>query len=312
MVEQKTIVVTGVHGFVGGHLARELHEQGYKVHGIGREETAADSVSEFLGTYSQCDFLDVRSTEALVFDDATAIIHLAGLASPADSFKYPERYKNDNRTMTDNLLKAAAGQSFEGRVVAISTGAVYDPNQPMPLNESSATTQGSPYSIGKLAAEAVALEHKSAGMDVVVARPFNHTGPGQAKGFLVSDLYDQVKLAEAEGTTSISVGNLATRRDYTDVRDIVRAYILLATAPSLHYPIYNIASGNSYSGYDILDKLKDSIGYKDVKAIVDPSRVRPTDAEEIVGDASRIRNELDWKPSIPLSQTIDDFIVSKR
>lgn len=310
MSKEKKIIVTGIHGFVGGHLARHLQSQGYAVHGIGRETSANETIEPLIDAYSQADLLDAGSLQTVPMRGALAIIHLAGLASVADSFTYPDAYKADNRTMTDNLLNAAHEQGFTGRTVVISTGALYDATQPMPLSEASATAELSPYSIGKLAAEATAIEHRDAGMDVVIVRPFNHIGPGQSGGFLLSDLYAQISAGASGGKAKVSVGNLASKRDYTDVRDIVKAYELLAVADRLDHEIYNVSSGNSYSGQQILDTLAREMDVE-VQAVVDASKIRPTDPAEIIGDSSRIKNELGWSPSIPLSQTIADFVSSK-
>jgi len=308
---KQEIVITGVNGFVGEHLARHLQSEGYIVHGIGREAIPRDAIAKLLDKYSQGNLMDKASVGGIDLSKASSIIHLAGLASVTDSFKFPEQYKADNSTMTNNLLLSALEQSFSGRAVIVSTGAVYDSNQPMPLNESSQKTQGSPYSIGKIAAEEIAKQYKDKGLNVVIARPFNHIGPGQAPGFLVSDLYEQILANNSNGAAIISVGNLNSRRDFTDVRDIVKAYELLATAPSLQYDTYNISSGNSYSGYDILNQLAGAMNVT-VDAQVDPSRVRPTDAAEIIGDSSRIHEELHWTPLITLGQTIQDFVTSKK
>ena len=310
MADKKEIIITGVNGFVGGHLTDHLHDLGYLVHGVGREELAHDGIKNKLDTYIKADLLDEASVKTLFLKETFAIIHLAGLASVADSFKHPTSYMTGNGLMTNNLLSTALEQGFKGRVVVISTGAIYDAQQPMPLSENSKTSQSSPYAVGKLFAEGVSIYHKHLGMDVVIVRPFNHIGPGQAEGFLLPDLYQQIVTATHDGQSSISTGNLTTRRDYTDVRDIVKAYTMLATADSLKYDIYNVSSGKSFSGEEILDELKRAAN-SNVEAIVDQARVRPTDATEIVGDASRIKDELGWQPTIPISKTIADFVASK-
>ncbi len=307
---RKEVIITGVNGFVGGHLAQLLHDKGYTVRGIGREPKENENITGLLDAYSSADLLDAASLASLNMGSASAIIHLAGLASVADSFKYPDKYKVDNRTMADNLLTSAKVQGFTGRAVIISTGAVYDATQPMPLSEQSLTSGNSPYSIGKLATETVTLSHKHSGMDIVIARPFNHIGPGQGSGFLLSDLYEQIVSAKQSGATTIGIGNLSSRRDYTDVRDIVVAYELLANSPRLDHDIYNIASGNSYSSQEVLDMLQGAM-HTHLQPIIDQSKFRPTDAAEIIGDANRIKNELGWVPSIPLSKTIADYVSSK-
>jgi len=309
---KKEIVVTGVNGFVGEHLARYLQASNYSVTGIGREAEPSENVSSYLDIYQQADLLNKEQVNKLLFKQAAAIIHLAGLASVAESFDKPELYKTGNAEMTGNLLDTAIEQGFTGRVVAVSTGALYSPNQPMPLNENSNTVEGSPYAIGKIRAEEVIKQHRENGLDVVIARPFNHIGPGQTNGFLVPDLYDQLIAANQAGSSSIMVGNLATKRDYTDVRDIVKAYTALATADSLTHDTYNIASGASLSGFEILEYLQKAMKLESVESKVDQAKVRPTDAMNIVGDASRLTTELGWVPESNPNTAIVDFVARRQ
>ena len=309
---KKEIVVTGINGFVGEHLARHLQASNFSVRGVGRELTPNQNVSLFLDTYEQADLLNKGQVSKLSFKRAAAIIHLAGLASVAESFDKPELYKTGNAAMTENLLNTASEQGFTGRVVAVSTGALYDPTQAMPLSEESKTTQGSPYAIGKIRAEEVIKQHRANGLDVVIARPFNHIGPGQTNGFLVPDLYDQLIAANLVGSSSIMVGNLSTKRDYTDVRDIVKAYTELATASSLIHDTYNIASGASLSGFEILEYLQKAMKLESVESKVDQAKVRPTDAMNIVGDASRLTAELGWTPQSSPNTAIIDFVARQK
>lgn len=309
---KQEIVVTGVNGFVGEHLARHLQASNFSVRGVGRETEPNENVSPYLDTYQQADLLNKEQVSKLLFKQAAAIIHLAGLASVAESFDKPELYKSGNAEMTENVLNAAQDQGFTGRVVAVSTGALYDPNQPMPLNEESKTAEGSPYAIGKIRAEEVIKQHRSNGQDVVIVRPFNHIGPGQTNGFLVPDLYDQLTAAQQASSSSIMVGNLATRRDYTDVRDIVTAYTKLATAKSLAHDTYNIASGASLSGFEILEYLQKAMKLESVESKIDPMKVRPTDAMNIVGDASRLKAELGWTPQSNPNMAIADFVARRQ
>ncbi|RWZ78353.1 MAG: NAD-dependent epimerase/dehydratase family protein [Candidatus Microsaccharimonas sossegonensis] len=304
----KEIIITGINGFVGEHLARHLHSSDFSVTGIGREEYPNSTVSPYIDRYQQADLLNASQVGTLHLKNAAAIIHLAGLASVADSFKTPELYKSGNAEMTDNLLTTAKQQGFRGRVVAISTGALYDPNQSMPLTEDSKITEGSPYAVGKIRAEEVIKRHKANGLDVVIARPFNHIGPGQGNGFLVADLYGQLLVARETQSSTISVGNLATKRDYTDVRDIVTAYTKLATADALTHETYNIASGASLSGFEILHILQKTMGLELIKPVTDQSRVRLTDALDIIGDASRLKNELSWDILSSPTTAIKDFV----
>ncbi len=309
---KKEIVVTGVNGFVGEHLARHLQESNYSVRGVGREEQPNDNVAPYIDSYQSADLLKPDQVNKLILKNASAVIHLAGLASVAESFDKPDLYKSGNAEMTHNLLHATREQGFTGRVIAVSTGALYDPNQDMPLNEQAQTVENSPYAIGKLRAEEVIKQHRADGLDVVIARPFNHIGPGQGNGFLVADLYDQLMAAKESGTPKINVGNLATRRDYTDVRDIVKAYTQLAMADSLAHDTYNIASGSSLSGFDILSYLQNATGSESIEPVVDPSKVRPTDAMNVVGDSTRLKTELGWNVTSDPKKAVEDFVARRK
>jgi len=307
-----SIIVTGINGFVGEHLARHLKLLGNSVHGIGRDDTVNEKAADSVDTYTKADLLDKTSVEAIDFTRAKAIIHLAGLASVRESFEKPDLYREGNATMTDNLLTVSAAQGFKGRIVIASTGALYDPNQPMPLSEDSKIVGNSPYSEGKIKAEEVVHRHIANGVQAVIARPFNHIGPGQETGFLVPDLYEALMDAKEHGKESIAIGSLTTRRDYTDVRDIVSAYAMLTRPDPLEHVVYNICSGVSVSGAEILQTLQEATSTTHIATTVDPSRIRPTDPQELIGDSSRIQNEVGWSPSISLFWTIQAFVEQKK
>lgn len=307
----REIVISGINGFVGKHVAELAKQLGYSVTGIGREAEPSEGVVSSLDSYQQCNLMDNTNVRQLRLCGAYAIIHLAGLSSVAESFKKPALYEDGNMHITNNLLSEASTQKFGGRVIIVSTGALYDANQQMPLNESSAISENSPYAVGKIRAEKVAKDFRAQGMDVVIARPFNHVGPDQGPGFLVPDLYEQLVKASADSTDEILVGNLATKRDYTDVRDIAKAYLELVSSKSLNHDTYNICSGKSISGLDVLNILKDSMNLTDIDVKIDQSKVRPTDAMDIIGDNSRIKGDTGWSPQSSADQAIRDFVSSK-
>lgn len=312
MHNSEEIIITGINGFVGEHLARNIKQLGYTVRGIGRDNEANEKVSGIIDSYESVNLLDRTSVEGTNFSAAKAIIHLAGLASVGESFDKPELYRTGNAAMTGNILEVSAAQGFTGRTLVVSTGGLYDPNQPLPLSEESKIALTSPYAEGKVKAEEVTRQHIALGSKAVIVRPFNHIGPGQGNGFLLPDLYQSLLTAKENNSSTISVGNLSTRRDYTDVRDIVSAYTLLALAPSLNHDLYNICSGASLSGNDILALLQDATGTTEITTETDPSRIRPTDPQELVGDSSRLQHELGWKPILSLDQTVKDFVNEKK
>lgn len=302
-LQKKRVAVTGINGFVGQHLARELANRGASIIGIGYDGDLSPSISHIVDEYCGANLVDAWPLETAV----DCIIHLAGFAAVGPSFNEPQKYINGNSAMVTNMCEAYVNKDLKPRVIIVSSGAIYDSNQSMPLSEDSAVGYNSPYAVSKIATENQGSYYRSRGLDCVVVRPFNHIGPGQAEGFLLPDLYAQLKTGEK----SIMVGNLDTRRDYTDVRDIVKAYTKLALEPSLKHHLYNLCTGASVSGGDILASLKNMLDKQDIVVEVDQSKVRPNDVMDIVGDSSRLRQEFSWKPEITMQKTIQDFIDSK-
>ena len=302
----KQIIVVGVNGFVGKHLAKEISSQGHDVIGVGMDEAVSIDISNVVTQYVQCDFTKPESIAQLDLATVDAIINLAGLTNVGDSFKEAEAYIKVNVIVHTNIAEYARSIDKKVRIVAISTGAVYNSAQPMPLNEASElTNSGSPYAMSKIAMEKALQEYIDSGSDIVIARPFNHIGPGQLKGFLVPDLSEQVYTSE-----ELTVGNLDTERDYTDVRDVVKAYVKLALLENPTHRLYNICSGKSVKGSAILEIIKNKLGKNNLKVTVDPARIRISDPPLFIGDSSRLRSETGWAPTIELGTTIQDYLDS--
>jgi GDP-4-dehydro-6-deoxy-D-mannose reductase len=307
------VIVTGVNGFVGGHLTDDLIRQGFDVIGVGREEQSVPQLAEKLSAYYACDLADYESVKKLPLTDAKAVINLAGLAAVGPSFDNPELYMRINTAVLDTVCKAAMEQgAMDIRILSISSGAIYSPKQPMPLTEESLTApESSPYAASKIAMEELSLKYRTEGLDCVVARPFNHIGPGQMEGFLLPDLYKKVTESQASGEPLL-VGNLTTKRDYTDVRDVAKAYVKLIASERLTHGIYNVCTGRSVSGEEILAELLNELRLTDVQPQVDESLFRPSDTPELFGDNTRLKADIDWSPEIPIEQTIKDFVASKQ
>lgn len=309
------ILVTGINGFVGKHLARHLAHQGCEVGGVGREENIAPELENIVSHYQTCDLTDAPAVSRLDlrFD---AVISLAGLANVGQSFGQADHYMQVNVAVASNLCQALLNQKLSPRIIAISSGAVYDSSQPMPLIETSRLGTGSsPYTQSKIAMERAVLEFRGNGLpECLAVRPFNHVGPGQETGFLVPDLYQKIIEAVKSGQP-VMTGNLTTRRDYTDVRDVVRAYALLATIDfgRLSEPVYNVCSGQTHSGQEVLAEFKKHIpGTDKLKITTDPALIRPGDPQVLVGSNERLHQATGWKPEIPFTQTIADFVASKQ
>lgn len=305
-MQKKRVVVTGINGFVGYHLARHLTQNNHTVIGVGRESTIQSNLSDIVKEYYVADL----AAEWPQVDNVDAIIHLAGLSVVGASFDQPQRYINLNSAMMTHMCEYFLKQDKKPRIIAVSTGTVYDPNQKLPLTEQSKIGFTSPYAVSKILIENQCHYYRNRGLECIVVRPFNHIGPRQAAGFIVPDFYQ--RLSEASANATIKVGNITTKRDYTDVRDIVDAYMRLAFAPALSHSLYNICSGKSVSGEEVLAMLKHAMDKPDVQFEVDPTLVRPTDIMDIYGDSSRLRDELGWQPTHTVQQAINDFVIDKQ
>lgn len=301
----RSIIITGAEGFVGRHLATIAHQRGLRVTGIMR--TLVDPSDPLHSVIDEAVAADL--TEGWPDVDADAIVHLAGLAAVGASFDQPQRYIETGSAivthMCESLLRRRGSVQ---RVVAVSSGAVYASGAEEPLDESAPTAVTSPYVVSKLLVETQFAYYASRGLDVAVARPFNHIGPGQSHGFLVPDLIS--KLRDLEDGEPLAVGDLSTARDYTDVRDVAHAYLDLLDVPRHEQLIYNIASGTARSGREILEQISAAMGIDVPDVVVDPSRIRPGDAPRIVGDASRLTRETGWQPRIPFATSIADAVAS--
>ena len=298
--------------FVGKHLAREFYGRNIQVVGVGRGKDVESSIRGCTASYFACDLSDYESVRKVPWEEADAIISLAGLSRVGESFANPELYKRINVDVATNVCDYLVSSGLAPRFIAVSTGAVYSPNSPMPLTESSPLVmEGSPYAQSKILMEAGVAKYREKGLDCVIVRPFNHCGPGQEAGFLIPDLYSKI-VASTKNSSPLIVGDLSTRRDYTDVRDVARAYADLALYPTskLKHDFYNVCSGVSRSGQEILDEMLEcmSIG-SDIQINLDKKLFRPNDPAELFGNSSRLLEDVEWSPSIALSTTIKDFVI---
>lgn len=305
-MKKECVVVSGIGGFVGHHLARELTVNNTSVIGVGRDADLPSPLREIVDSYHSVDI--TKSWPEI--NNMKAVIHLAGLAAVGPSFDNPQEYIHVNSSMITNLCEYYLKQEEKPRIIIVSSGAIYDPNQPMPIPEEGKISLMSPYTISKVLVENQAAYYRNRGLDCIVVRPFNHIGPGQGMGFILPDFYSRLS-SLGEGEKVIKVGNIKTRRDYTDVRDIVRAYRQLALTENLKHSTYNVCSGISLSGIDILNRIKTAMHLSEIDLKVDEHLVRPTDVMEIRGDSSRIQVELGWKPEYSIDRTVSDFITSQ-
>jgi GDP-4-dehydro-6-deoxy-D-mannose reductase len=284
------VLVTGATGFVGQHLVRELESLEYEVLGLGHENL---------------NLMDAGEVNSINFKEISYVFHLAGLAAVGPSFENPKKYITSNSEIEINLFEACLSQNVKPGFLVVGSGSIYNPAK-LPITESSPLKLSSPYSVSKLTQESIALYYKERGFPVIIARPFNHIGPGQGSGFIVPDLIGQFA-AHNSNPVKIRAGNLDTSRDYTDVRDIVRAYVSLMKKGRAG-EIYNICSGKATSGSEILEALA-KLFNKEVAVEIDPSKIRPTETETIYGSNSKLKADTGWAPSISLEQTLKDAVA---
>ncbi len=300
------VLVTGATGFVGGWLVRELVAHDHEV-------VSTPGSSTF-------DIADARAVRAIVADaEPDAIAHLAAVSFAGDARRDPATAFTVNVGGTSVLLDAARRLPRPPAILVAGSSEAYGPPDPedLPLGEDAPLLPSTPYGLSKLAQEAVALDVAVRhGLRLVVTRSFNHIGPGQRTDFVVPALAARVLAAVRGDATAISIGNADVRRDFTDVRDVVRAYRLLlegsvgATLPSRQV-VVNVASGRPVSIRSIADTLRRLAGC-DAGLEVDPALVRQGDPLEIVGSAAFLARITAWAPSIPLEQTLADVLDGLR
>lgn len=289
------VLVTGSKGFVGQWLIAHLEEHGDEVVGLDAEVDVTGAAG---------------LREAVVTAAPDAICHLAALASVGASWGASEATYMVNTVGTANLLDAALACPERPRVLLVSSSEVYGRVSPadLPLTEDSPVAPVSPYAASKAAAEIVAQQAwLGSGLEVVRARPFNHTGPGQRHDFVVPALAEQIARAVRSGADRLSTGNLDARRDISDVRDVVRAYrmLLVGGRPGR---VYNICRGQAVSIREVAERLLGIAGVE-MPIVVDPARVRPVEIPELRGDRHRIEDEVAWTPEIDLDRTLADVLA---
>ncbi len=282
--------VTGSRGFVGSWLVAHLVAAGDEV-----VQSSAD--------------LDVGDASGVMGEVIAAapeiVYHLAGFSHVGASWGAAQEAYRVNVLGTVSVVEAALACEGTPAVLIVSSAEVYGRVGPgdIPTNEEAPLRPLSPYAASKAAAELVGQQaYLAKGLRVLTVRPFNHVGPGQAPSFVVSALAKRIVEAQREGDSKIPVGNLAARRDFTDVRDVVRAYRMLAGAGEAGQ-VYNVCSGIDVSVEAVVRRLLE-IAEADLRLVVDPALFRPVDVPVLRGDAGRLRVCTGWQPEIPLDDTL--------
>ncbi len=308
------VIVTGIDGFVGSHLATELLQtKTDKLFGFVIDKSKVPLIEHFRDRIELLQ-LDIRNSnqvdEALGLCRPDKIFHLAGQAFVPTSYKNPLDTFHVNIDGGIHILEGARRICPDALVLVVSSGEVYGVTDPdRQIDESFPLKPENPYAASKACIDLIAQQYRMTfGVKVVIARAFNHLGPGQSDMFVGSAFARQI--AEAKmglRERSISVGNLEAKRDFTDVRDVVKAYSALLEGDRNH-AVYNVCSGHSVSAQEILDRLIRSSNM-DVSIIKDPARMRKSDNPNVVGSAKRLETETGWKPTIPLEKTLADLLA---
>jgi GDP-4-dehydro-6-deoxy-D-mannose reductase len=289
-------LITGAGGFAGGHLAAHCWASGGDVIGASRR--------------SGTDLRDAGAARAAVEHARPDVVyHLAARAHVGESWEDPASFLRDNLGMALNVLEAVRAEAPRATVVAVSSGELYGAPSALPVTEDAPLRPQNPYAVSKTSADLLAGLYADAhGLRVIRPRAFNHAGPGQEPTYAIASFARQAAEAAERGEDPIRfrTGNPDTRRDYTDVRDVVRAYRLLAERAEPG--AYNVCTGRSTSAGELLAMLAAAAG-AGLDHEVDPELVRAHEVMEVRGDPARLRAATSWEPEIALDRTLADTLA---
>lgn len=303
------VLVTGADGFAGRYLVRELLARGHQVRAAVRPDDPGAALPGGVAVVP-LELTDGPSVDAALAEPCDAIAHLAALASSAEARRDPAAAWVVNAAGTARVAEAAARLRDTGaanpRLLVVSSGEVYG-EASRPLTESDETRPQSPYAASKVGAEVAALEvGRRTGLGVIIARPFTHTGPGQRPAFFVPAMLQRLCEAKAAGHRAVRVGNLAPVRDFSDVRDVVRAYALLLEQGEAG-ATYNVSRGEGVALSDLFGRMAGAVGVA-VTPEPDPALMRRADLPYLVGDSTKLRRTTGWTPAIDLDQTLAEML----
>ena len=294
-IRAKRLLVTGRHGFVGGVLART----------IATDPALAEW--QLIETQETWDLRDPVATSAIVEAAAPdAVVHLAAQSFVPDAFRDPETTLNVNVQGTLHLLQALKGAGFRGRMVYVGTGDVYGlvHEDELPVAETRLPAPRNPYAVSKLAAEALCWQWTvTEGIDIVLARPFNHIGAGQSDRFVASDFARQVAdIRLGRRKPVVAVGDIDVTRDFTDVGDVVQAYFALLRS-GVTGQIYNVCSGRDHSIRSLIERLA-GLAAVSISIEQEPARMRKAEQRRMRGEPGKIRRATGWRAATPLDDSL--------
>jgi GDP-4-dehydro-6-deoxy-D-mannose reductase len=301
------VLITGASGFAGGWLARACVDAGDQVTGLSRSGDVPPGARGLA-----CDIGHVEALTEVIADASPDVIyHLAALSHVGRSWQDPAATMHVNATGAVSVLEAITAAAPDARVVWASSGEIYGSPAGLPISEDAGLRPENPYAVSKAAGDLLAGVYTQArGLDIVRARAFAHAGPGQLPIFLISSLAKQGAAARVAGVKRLEIrtGRAATRREVTDVRDVVRAYRSLAD-PEVPAGIYNVCSGVSSSTAERVAAVARAISPIEVEHVVDPAMVRAHEVPDLRGSHAKLEEATGWRPQVPLEQTLADTIA---
>jgi GDP-4-dehydro-6-deoxy-D-mannose reductase len=314
VTDTKRAFITGITGFVGSHLAELLLAKNFEVYGIKRWRSKTENIDHIIEKLHlrEADMRDGHSLFEVIKEvKPHYIFHLAAQSFVPTSWKAPSDTMETNAVGTINLLEAVRKVAIDPAIQIAGSSEEYGLVYPdeVPIKETNPLRPLSPYGVSKVAADKLGFQyHRSYGMRIVVTRSFNHTGPRRGEVFVTSNFAKQiVEIEKGKREPIIRVGNLEAQRDFSDVRDVVRAY-WLSLEKGDYGDCYNICSGKPRVIKDILDLHLKNSEVKDIKIEEDPSRMRPSDVQILHGDCSKLMNKTGWKQEIPFEKTMNDLM----
>jgi len=306
-------LITGISGFAGSYLAEFLLDKNYKVFGTFYDKSTFSNIDNILDKIEifECDIRNYNSMRMIIEKvRPDEIYHLAAISFVPNSLKYPRLTFDTNLYGTLNLYQAVIEQKISPKILFIGSadeyGIVNENN--LPIKENCPLNPVNPYSISKASADYLSFFYfKRDDLNIVRVRPFNHIGPRQAPDFVCSSFAKQiVEIEKGIRDPKIMVGNLEVKRDFTDVRDMVRAYWLALQRGKMG-EVYNISSGRAIQIKELLDNLLE-LSSKNIEILKDPQRMRPSDNPVLLGDSAKFRGKSGWEPEIPLAKTLKDVL----
>ena len=307
-MENKNALIIGAAGFVGGYLAEELKNKGYCV---TVTKLACESYTGVCDAAVDLDVTDAEAVAAVIRNTRPgAVYHLAAQSSVAVSWEKPALTVDINVKGAVNLLEACRREAEQAVVLLIGSAEEYGKLSPeqCPVSEAQVPCPKNVYAMTKTAQNMLGrLYYEAYGMRVRMVRAFNHIGPKQAPRFVISDFCRQVAEIEAGKREPVmKVGNLEAKRDFTDVRDIVQAYVMLAEG-GRDGETYNVGSGRAVSIQEMLDCILGS-SKAEIRVEQDPARLRPSDVPIYYADISKISSETGWLPQIDRKETVESIL----